>query len=53
MVLVFDFGGGTLDCTIIFVKDGKFTVKATKGDSHLGGQDIDNVLMNHFIEDFK
>ena len=52
-VLIFDKGGGTFDCTILSIEDGVFEVKATGGDSHLGGEDIDNRLVEHFVQEFK
>ena len=52
-VLVYDFGGGTLDISILTIKNRTFTVKATCGDSHLGGRDIDNILLGHCIAEFK
>jgi len=52
-VLIFDFGGGTFDITVISVDEGIFEVKATGGDSHLGGEDIDNRLVAHFVQEFK
>jgi len=52
-VLVFDFGGGTLDVTIMEFGEGVFEVKATKGDTQLGGTDMDDVLMNSIVEDFR
>lgn len=52
-ILVFDFGGGTFDCTILTLEEGLFEVKATGGDCHLGGEDIDNKLVKHFIDEFK
>jgi L1 cell adhesion molecule like protein len=52
-VMIFDFGGGTFDVTVLAVEDGVFEVKATGGDSHLGGEDIDNRLVNHFVQEFK
>jgi L1 cell adhesion molecule like protein len=52
-VLVFDLGGGTFDVSILIIVDGKFEVKATAGDSHLGGVDFDNRMLNHFVEEFK
>ena len=45
-ILVFDFGGGTLDVSILTVGDGDNEVKSTFGDTHLGGSDIDNLLVN-------
>ena len=52
-ILIFDCGGGTHDVTLLEVAGGVFTVKATAGDTHLGGEDFDNVLVNHFIAEFK
>ena len=52
-ILVFDFGGGTLDVTIMEFGQGVFEVKATSGDTQLGGTDMDNTLMNYIIEDFR
>jgi len=52
-ILIYDFGGGTLDVTLLEISDAVFEVKATAGDVHLGGEDIDNVLLKHFIEEFK
>ncbi len=52
-VMVFDLGGGTLDVTIMEFGDGVFEVKATSGDTQLGGTDMDNVLINHIIRTFK
>ena len=52
-ILVFDFGGGTLDVTIMEFGEDVFEVKATKGDTQLGGTDMDETLMNYIIEDFK
>lgn len=51
-VLVFDFGGGTLDTSLLCLDDGVFEVKSTSGDTHLGGQDLDNKLVDYMIEDF-
>ena len=48
--MIFDFGGGTLDVTILKIQNGVFTTLATAGDCHLGGQDIDNALVEHFFE---
>lgn len=53
IILVFDFGGGTFDVSLISVDEGVFEVKATGGDTHLGGEDLDNRLVAHFIEEFK
>jgi L1 cell adhesion molecule like protein len=52
-VLIFDCGGGTHDVTLLSIEDGVFEVKATAGDSHLGGEDLDNILVEHFIKEFK
>ncbi|KAI8523833.1 hypothetical protein RHMOL_Rhmol13G0102900 [Rhododendron molle] len=52
-VLVFDLGGGTLDVSLLTIEEGKFEVKATGGDTHLGGEDFDNRMVNHFVERFK
>merc|ERR1719379_2858558 len=46
--LVFDLGGGTFDVSLLTIEDGIFEVKATAGDTHLGGEDFDNRLVNHF-----
>ena len=52
-VLIFDLGGGTFDVSLLSIEDGVFEVKATAGDTHLGGEDFDNRLVNHFAEEFK
>ncbi|XP_056432314.1 heat shock 70 kDa protein 1-like [Gadus chalcogrammus] len=52
-VLIFDLGGGTFDVSILTIKDGIFEVKSTAGDTHLGGEDFDNRLVNHCVEQFK
>ncbi|PIA15158.1 heat shock protein 70 [Coemansia reversa NRRL 1564] len=52
-VLIFDLGGGTFDVSLLTIAGGIFAVKATAGDTHLGGEDFDNNLVNHFKEDFK
>lgn len=52
-ILIFDMGGGTHDVTLLNMSDGVFSVLATNGDSHLGGEDIDNKLVDYCIEDFK
>nr|XP_039266915.1 heat shock 70 kDa protein II-like isoform X2 [Styela clava] len=51
-VLVFDLGGGTFDVTIVKIKNKEFDVKATGGDTHLGGDDFDNCMVNHFVSEF-
>jgi L1 cell adhesion molecule like protein len=48
-VLIFDLGGGTFDVSLLTIDDGVFEVKATAGDTHLGGEDFDNRLVNHFV----
>merc|ERR1711991_722786 len=52
-VLIFDLGGGTFDVSLLTIDDGIFEVKATAGDTHLGGEDFDNRLVNHFTQEFK
>lgn len=52
-VVVFDFGGGTFDVSVLELGDGVFEVKSTNGDTHLGGEDFDNLIVNHFIDVFK
>ena len=52
-ILVFDFGGGTLDVTVMDFSEGVFEVKSTSGDTQLGGTDMDEALMNFIIKDFK
>ena len=52
-VLVFDLGGGTFDVSLLAIEKGMFEVKATAGDTHLGGQDFDSRLVDHFIQEFK
>lgn len=52
-IAVFDFGGGTFDISILEINDGVIEVKATNGDTHLGGDDVDTVIMNYLIEEFK
>ncbi|SAM04396.1 hypothetical protein [Absidia glauca] len=49
-VLVYDFGGGTFDVSILHIAKGVYTVKATGGDSHLGGEDIDANMVQHFLK---
>ena len=48
--MVFDLGGGTFDVTVLSVEDGNNEVRSTSGDTHLGGSDIDNVLVNYCID---
>ena len=52
-VLIFDLGGGTFDVSVVSIDHGLFEVKATVGDTHLGGEDFDNRLVKYFIETFK
>ncbi|KAF9139042.1 hypothetical protein BGX30_008431, partial [Mortierella sp. GBA39] len=52
-VLIFDLGGGTFDVSLLTITGGVFAVKATAGDTHLGGEDFDNTLLEHFKEEFK
>ncbi len=53
LIAVYDFGGGTFDISILELGEGVFEVKSTNGDTHLGGDDIDQVLINHIADDFK
>merc|ERR1711902_164686 len=52
-VLIFDLGGGTFDVSILSIEDGIFEVKSTAGDTHLGGEDFDNRMVDHFVNEFK
>ena len=52
-IVVFDLGGGTFDVSVLQVDDGLFRVISTNGDTHLGGDDFDQVLMNHVADQFK
>ena len=52
-VLILDLGGGTFDVSLLSIDDGIFEVKATAGDTHLGGEDFDSRLVNYFIQEFK
>lgn len=52
-VLIFDLGGGTFDVSLLTIEEGIFEVKATAGDTHLGGEDFDNRVVNHFVQEFK
>jgi len=51
-ILIFDLGGGTFDVSLLSIDDGVFEVKATAGDTHLGGEDFDNLLVEHFAQEF-
>ncbi|KAL3232593.1 Uncharacterized protein RNJ44_04509 [Nakaseomyces bracarensis] len=52
IIAVYDLGGGTFDISILDIEDGVFEVRATNGDTHLGGEDFDNVVVNHLLEKF-
>merc|ERR1712029_411762 len=52
-ILIFDLGGGTFDVSILTIEDGIFEVKSTAGDTHLGGEDFDNRMVDHFVNEFK
>ena len=52
-ILIFDLGGGTFDVSILNIDGGVFEVKSTAGDTHLGGEDFDDRLVNHFVNEFK
>jgi L1 cell adhesion molecule like protein len=52
-ILIFDLGGGTFDVSLLTLDSGIFEVKATAGDTHLGGEDFDNRLVSYFVKEFK
>ena len=52
-ILIYDLGGGTFDVSILTISDGLFEVKSTNGNTHLGGEDFDNNLVQHFVSEFK
>jgi endoplasmic reticulum chaperone BiP len=52
-ILVFDLGGGTFDVSVLTIEDGVFEVLATNGDTHLGGEDFDNRIIDHWVKLFK
>ena len=52
-IVVFDLGGGTFDVSVLELGDGVFEVRSTNGDTHLGGEDFDNRIVNHFLEVFQ
>jgi L1 cell adhesion molecule like protein len=52
-VLIFDLGGGTFDVSLLSIEEGIFEVKATHGDTHLGGEDFDNSMVDYFLQEFK
>ncbi|KJE93398.1 hsp70-like protein [Capsaspora owczarzaki ATCC 30864] len=53
VVLIFDLGGGTFDVSLLRIDGGMFTVLSTAGDTHLGGEDFDNNMVNHFVNELK
>ncbi|XP_004516059.1 heat shock cognate 70 kDa protein-like [Cicer arietinum] len=52
-IFIFDLGGGTFDVSLLTIKNNVFDVKATAGDTHLGGEDFDHRMVNHFVKEFK
>ncbi|KAJ3699403.1 hypothetical protein LUZ61_003108 [Rhynchospora tenuis] len=52
-ILIFDLGGGTFDVSLLTIEEGIFEVKATAGNTHLGGEDFDNRMVNHFVQEFR
>ncbi|ODM89010.1 Heat shock 70 kDa protein [Orchesella cincta] len=52
-VLIFDLGGGSINVSILIIEDGIFEVRSTAGDTHLGGEDFDNRMVDHFVQEFK
>jgi len=52
-ILIFDLGGGTFDVSLLTIEEGIFEVKATAGDTHLGGEDFDNRMVEFFVDEFK
>merc|ERR1719327_371480 len=52
-ILIYDMGGGTFDVSLLAIEDDIFEVKATAGDTHLGGEDFDNRMVNYLVEEFK
>ncbi|MED6116860.1 70-kilodalton heat shock protein, partial [Stylosanthes scabra] len=52
-IFIFDLGGGTFDVSLLTIKDKIFQVKATAGNTHLGGEDFDNRMVNYFVQEFK
>lgn len=52
-VLIFDIGGGTCNVSILIIEDGLFEVKSTAGNTHLGGEDFDNALVDYFVAEFE
>ena len=51
--LVFDLGGGTLDVSVLLIDNQNYTVLGTHGDTHLGGEDLDNRIVKYCVEEFK
>ena len=51
-VLIFDLGGGTFNVSLLTIDEGIFEVKATAGDTHLGGGDFENMMVDYFLQDF-
>jgi len=51
-ILIFDLGGGTFDVSLLTIDEGIFEVRATAGDTHLGGEDFDTFLTNYCVSDF-
>jgi molecular chaperone DnaK len=52
-IAVYDLGGGTFDVSILEIQKGVFEVKSTNGDTFLGGEDFDNILVHHLVQEFK
>ena len=52
-VLIFDLGGGTFDVSVLTIEEGIFEVKATSGDTHLGGEDFDSRMVDFMVKEFK
>ena len=52
-IAVFDFGGGTFDISVLEINDGVIEVRSTNGDTHLGGDDVDNILISYLAEEFQ
>lgn len=52
-IAVYDLGGGTFDISILEIQGGVFEVKSTNGDTFLGGEDFDNALVKHLVQEFK
>nr|ABN09143.1 Heat shock protein Hsp70 [Medicago truncatula] len=52
-IFIFDLGGGTFDVSLLTIKNNVFVVKATAGDTHLGGEDLDNRIVKYFVDEFK